>query len=103
MRIYGKRKEIAPNYYEVEYKEIRPDGTLKQTGTEDFTRERLKSATDWRNIYTWDGQRRNKGGARWFEYRETVRVSKGDLKEVQAYARRKFADCGAVVIECRKF
>lgn len=100
MRIYGKVYAITSTYYEIEFKEYRADGTLKGTGTEDFTSERVKTALEWRNICTWDGKKRNKGGARWFSCRETVKINAGSLKELKAYARKKYPD--AVEIECRK-
>ena len=91
MRIYGRKQEINEGYYEVAYKEYRPDGSLKATGTEDFTRERLKTL-EYRFIYTWDGQKRNKGGYRWFELRETALINKDDLKELKKYMIDKYQD-----------
>lgn len=68
IRIYGKRKEIASDYYEVEYTEYRENGTIKQTGTEDFSGSRWnKVLCHW--VWTWDGVKFNKGGKRWFECR----------------------------------
>ena len=90
MRIYGKTNKIADDYYELPYKEYRPDGTLKATGTEDFSGARLRTL-EVRGIYTWDGQRRNAGGKRWFDYHGHVRVNAGDLKELKAYAAAKYA------------
>ena len=82
MRIYGKRKAIAEHYYEYEYKEYREDGTLKCIGTEDFSAERLRTL-EHRFIWTWDGQKLNKGGYRWFEFDGMVIINKGDLKELK--------------------
>lgn len=41
MKVYGKITKIATNYYEVVYIEYREDGSVKCTGTEDFSHERL--------------------------------------------------------------
>ena len=98
MRIYGKAKQISDNYYEIPYKEYRPDGTLKATGTEDFSGERAASSNHLYSIHTWDGSRRNKGGKKWFETETYVRVDNRDgLKE---YAKKQYPD--AVEIQIRK-
>ena len=98
MRIYGKLNKISEGYFEVPYKEYRPDGSLKATGSEDFTADRLHSQTHYYSIRTWDGQRRNAGGYRWFEDQGSFRVdSRQGLKE---YAARQYPE--AELIDIRK-
>lgn len=45
MREYSikNKKKIARDYFEIPYIEYRKDGSIYSTGTEDFTKERLKS------------------------------------------------------------
>ena len=96
MRIYGKVKVLwqaedhKDAYLEVAYKEYREDGSLKATGTEDFSVKRW-SKTPIRFVYTWDGERRNKGGKRWFDYEGAYRIDnpkglKGYFKAIRPEA-----------------
>lgn len=98
MRIYGKRREIAEHYYEYDYKEYREDGTLKCTGTEDFSSQRLRSL-EHRFIYTWDGEKRNKGGYRWFDFIGSVTILEGDLKELKKIVAKWHPE--ATIIQAR--
>lgn len=45
---YFKGKVIATDYLEVPYIEYREDGTIKETGTEDFSKKRYLTT-----IHTW--------------------------------------------------
>lgn len=82
VRIYGKvvnewhsfdeqgRKVLTQQ--EIAYREYDADGEPKATGTEDFSiarRRYIRSAS----VHTWDGQKRNKGGYRWFDYHGNVK------------------------------
>ena len=40
IRIYGRLRKIGDDYYEAEYKDYRPDGTVFGYGFEDFSRPR---------------------------------------------------------------
>ena len=98
MRIYGKAKQIIENYFEIPYKEYRKDGSLKQTGTEDFTTARIIKQTKCYSIHTWDGKKRMSGNQKWFENHGVIRVDDRDgLKE---YARSIYPD--AAEIQVRK-
>jgi len=99
MKIYGKRKHLGFGYFEVEYREYRPDGTLKATGTEDFTSERWNKQAHMRFVYTWDGERRNAGGSRWFEHQTTVWTD--DPKAFKKYAQAIYRDAALVEIRTR--
>ena len=101
MKIYGGHKVLWQNeehtdaYLEVNYKEVRDDGTVKCTGTEDFSAKRWAS-TPIRFVYIWDGERRNKGGKRWFEYVGAYRID--DPKGLKAYIQ---ANTGAALVDVR--
>ena len=99
-RIYGKvnviRKDENSAYLEVAYTEYRNDGSIKCTGTEDFSSKRW-SSTAIKSIYTWNGEKRNKGGYRWFDFQGNVRFS-GSPKIVKMIYKTKY---NAELIELR--
>jgi hypothetical protein len=95
VRIYGKRinewfstdekGNKVLTQLEVEYKEYRENGELKCTGTEDFSPIRWnKRKQRW--IWTWDGQKYNKGGNRRFDEQGMIQYAgdAGVLKKVLA-------------------
>ena len=102
MKIYGKAKAISQldgrPYLEVEYKEYREDGSLKQTGTEDFSAKRW-SKVPIRFVYIWDGQRRNKGGKRWFDYDGLYRTD--DPKAFKKYITAWWNAYGVETVDVR--
>jgi hypothetical protein len=97
LRIYGKPKELQEKYYEVPYKEYRADGSILQLGTEDFSSQRLKTLKK-KYVWTWNGEKRNKGGHRWFECQELVTFN-GSTKELKTVLGIKYPD--AKLIELR--
>lgn len=102
MRIYGKAKAIGTvdggAYLEIAYTEYREDGTVKQIGTEDFSAERW-SKMPMRFVYTWDGQRRNKGGYRWFDYDGAYRTD--DPKAFKKYITSWWNKFGIETVDVR--
>lgn len=79
--------------YEVAYRDYDVDTCeLLATGTEDFSRDRYDSEQLMlsRFVYTWDGQKRNKGGYRWFESQHTVGYKRRDSKLVKEYLHNKY-------------
>ena len=83
IRIYGDREKITDNLYEVKYTEYCGDGSIHCTGTEDFGRigDYLTTNDIARyHVSTWDGQKRNKGGFRWFTYRGSLRINRRTTK-----------------------
>lgn len=89
LRIYGKRKEIAPDYWEIQYREYREDGSLKMVGTEDFSTKRMCKYINAKCVFTWDGQKRNKGGKRFFDYHGIYRYT-GSNKQLKAYIQTQY-------------
>lgn len=102
MKIYGKTKVIGTvdggAYLEVNYKEYRADGSIKQTGTEDFSAKRW-SSIPYRFVYTWDGQRRNKGGRRWFDFEGMIRID--DPRAYKRLTKVLFPDAEIVEVRTR--
>lgn len=84
IRIYGNEEKINDNLYAVNYTEYRSDGTIHCTGTEDLGR--VKDIARY-YVSTWNGEKRNKGGFRWFSSRGSLRINRRttaikDVKEL---------------------
>ena len=76
----GKTYEYEEDsQYEISYKEYF-DGELVSVGSEDFSPERLIKTLKTYRIFTWDGQKYNKGGYRWWECEGTVWIPKDSKK-----------------------
>lgn len=117
IRIYGARinewhstdeqgrdmlMQIEREYHEYDSE----TGELVGCGTEDIPVHRSLGGRGLKLIettylYTWDGERRNKGGYRWFEYRGMIqyRGGKGVRKALKELKQRKYPE--AVEIELR--
>ena len=83
---YGRMKqvEVAYNDYDVE------SGELVGVGTEDFSRERYKTIIT-KLLWTWDGERRNAGGHRWFEYTGLdYKYIRGEGRKVKRFIQNAF-------------
>ena len=79
VRIYGRllrewRTDYRVEQLEYEYTDYDEDGRIVGRGTEDFSLERLNKQTRLFWIFTWDGQKRNYGGKRWFCPEGVVRI-----------------------------
>lgn len=109
IRIYGKtletwkhedeRGRMVTVQRELAYREYDSEtGELVGVGSEDFSQARWKSEIEGRFIWTWDGERRNKGGHRWFEEQGYITYRKSDRKEVKRYLNNM---CGAVELQLR--
>ena len=108
MRIYGKdlMRWIANDetgrehltQIEYAYEELDTQGKRIATGSEDFTPQRLRAQTIRGYIWTWDGEKRNKGGNRWFDNRGYYRIRKSDRKEFIEMIKRVY---GVEVAEFR--
>lgn len=101
IRIYGKtletwshedekgRKRIYQT--EIAFKEIDAEtGEIVEIGSEDFSPEREKQDIDYRWIYTWNGEKRNKGGHRWFDCQGSIKFRKSHKKALAEYLKNKY-------------
>lgn len=78
---------------EVEYKEYDAEtGKLRATGTEDFSPERWNSEVAAHWIHTWDGEKRNKGGYRWFEDKGKYTYRKSEKKALEQLMKTRYSD-----------
>ena len=76
---------------EIAYQDINPaTGELEGVGSEDFSPAREGRDIEYKWIYTWDGQKRNKGGHRWFTCHGTIKYRKSGRKAVQEYLKNKY-------------
>ena len=109
VRIYGKVLERWYNddekwgkvttQIEVSYREYDSEtGEIVGAGSEDFSIERWHRDLETRWAWTWDGERRNKGGKRWFENHGLVRFRKSEKAEVKRYLQNKY---GAAELQLR--
>lgn len=100
IRIYGKTLEIWTaldergyeriTQREISYREYDSETCeLVGFGSEDFSPEREKMELENRWAWTWDGERRNKGGKRWFEDHGLVKFRKSEKAEVKRYLQSK--------------
>ena len=83
---------------EFEYKEYDENGDLIGVGSADFSLERKKRELVNKFVYIWDGERRNKGGHRWFECVGTVTYTRNDARAVKEHYRRFY---NAAVVDLR--
>ena len=102
IRIYGKTLETWKSYSErwhcemitqeeISYIEYDSEtGEIVGSGSEDFSPAREAQDIDYKWIYTWDGQKVNKGGHRWFDCRGTIKYRKSGKKGVMEYLKNKY-------------
>ncbi|WP_373262356.1 hypothetical protein [Hungatella hathewayi] len=94
-RIYGKTlntwfiedekgREIL-RQVEIAYKEYNECGELIGAGSEDFSRERYNREIVHKQVFSWNGEKRNKGGKRWFDDLGFVTIIKSDSKIAKEY------------------
>ena len=109
-RIYGKTLTIWKAFgiddrerifqRELEYTEYDAETMeIVGTGSEDFSTERYNYELEERWLWTWDGNKRNKGGHRWFELHGYIRYRKSDRAKVKAYYKQKY---NATEVQLRK-
>lgn len=56
IRIYTRLRKIGDDYYEAEYKDYRPDGSVSGYGCEDFSGERLETQTKKYEVHVYNGK-----------------------------------------------
>lgn len=74
-RVYTSLKKIGDDYYEAKYEEYDGLDKLRATGTEDFTKERLRAATKCYYVQAYNG-RLNRANQRMTDCVGHIRVSK---------------------------
>lgn len=99
-RIYGKKlntwfiedEKGRPTLRQVElqYKEYNECGELIGAGSEDFSGERYNREIVHKQVFSWDGEKRNKGGKRWFDDFGFVAINKRNSKIVKEYLSNKY-------------
>jgi hypothetical protein len=112
VKLYGKRlnewKETrtrpdgreyeATTQVEYKYTEYDCNGNALHEGTEDFSSERLHECTGIYDVWTWDGQKVNKGGNRWFECVRVVKINLADRKKLTELMTKWYPNAAAIRI-----
>lgn len=95
----GKEREIERVYQEeLAYREYNEAGEMIGKGSEDFSAERLQNVKTY-SVYTWNGEKYNKGGNRWFELAMRIKIELKNRKAAMEIMKKWFPD--AAVIELR--
>lgn len=96
----GRIREIErATQYEVEYMEFDVETfEVVAAGTEDFSLDRYHKEILDKIVCTWNGEKRNAGGHRWFERATTTKYRRGDGEHVKAFYKKKY---NAAEIELR--
>ena len=102
VRIYGKvlkkwcvEDEVGRKILrqmEIEYKEYDTEsGELVAVGSEDFSPARYKAEVRERRVFTWDGEKFNRGGFRWFEDHGVIKFRTCERKLVLDYLKTRYS------------
>ena len=96
----GEVREVErATQYEIEYMEFDSETfEVVAAGTEDFSKDRFHKEMLDKLVYTWNGEKRNAGGHRWFEHVTSVKYRRGDAGHVKAFYKNKY---NAAEIELR--
>lgn len=116
MKIYGKtlntwkhivtspttgRESERTAQVELAYKTFNNEGEIVGVGSEDFTIARMDSALSYYEVWTWDGEKLNRGGNRWFECVRRVQINRADLKKLRHLAKVWYPEAAAIDIRKR--
>jgi hypothetical protein len=91
------REESRVFQREVAYTEYDCNGEKVLKGSEDFSNERYYGLKMYR-VWTWDGEKYNKGGNRWFEVQLAVTINPKDRRKLCEIARKWFPKAAEVSI-----
>ena len=90
-------EEERTTQVELAYTEYNANGEKIAKGSEDFSPERVSGLKYYR-IFTWDGQKRNKGGCKWFEEARLVKIAPANRKNLKALAAKWFPTAAEISI-----
>jgi len=94
----GEEREVErTSQYEIGYTEYAGTGEKVGAGTEDFSAERFQNLKYYR-VFTWDGQKYNKGGYRWFEEKLVVKIERRNRKLLKELAAKWFPAAAEISI-----
>lgn len=101
VRIYGKvlqtwtatdeagRERLTQKEYF--YRDYNEQGETIGTGSEDYSPERERETLLKGYLYTWDGEKLNKGGNRWFDCRGFYIIRKSDRRQFKELMKQEFS------------
>lgn len=90
-----KNREVITQY-EIEFTEYRLDGSIYRTGTEDFSAERYKTVLKSQFLWTWDGEARNKGGHRCFQYEGLIKFVETQRKALKQLLMAQYPNASMI-------
>lgn len=93
----GKDIQVTTQW-EHPYTEYRHDGSVKQTGTEDFSRERERQLGNYR-VFLWNGTDLNRGGHKKFREIGCVTINRADKRKAVDLFRAQFP--GTQIVDLR--
>lgn len=83
-------KGQSGEYFTVKYKEFDENGKQVGFGYEDFSGKRWNSTFKLVEIWTWDGEKLNKGGHRRFDCEGAYLINKDSAKVFKAFAKNAY-------------
>lgn len=112
IRIYGKRVKTWESVdekgrkvieqIELQYTDYDANTCeVVRTGTEDYSLQRFHQEVVTRWVNTWDGQRLNQGGRRWFECTDRIQFRRSELKGVKTYLANKYSSAEMIQLRTR--
>ena len=111
VRIYGKELErwtyedergnTRTSQIEIAYTEYDIEtGEIVMIGSEDFSAHRYNVEMKDAYVWTWDGEKLNKGGHRWFTEEGYYRFRRSEAKQFKKYMETKYST--AALVQVRK-
>lgn len=92
-RVRDEQDRLILRQLEIEYTDYYTDtGEVAGVGSEDFSADRWNNSIVSKAWWIWDGQKRNAGGHRWFDYVGFVTYQKGKGKLVKKLLKKIGAD-----------
>lgn len=104
IRIYGKTlnrwtaaqtindiERDVTTQIEIAYKDYYLDGTVAGSGSEDFSPERYRKEIATYEARTWDGNKRNRGGHKAWDQRDTYTIKRDNLKMLKYFCKMRYS------------
>lgn len=112
LRLYGKKLKVwketeklatgheyeRTTQVELAYKTVNLDGDVVAAGSEDFSPERMDSSLVYLDIWTWDGEKRDRGGHRYFDRQKRVRINRADKKKLRRVVAKWYPQAAEISI-----
>lgn len=84
---------------EIAYTDYYEDGTIAGVGSEDFSPERYRKEIAVYETRTWDGCKRNRGGHKAWDQRDTYTVKCDNLKALKGFCKIRYATDNLMLVK----